>query len=98
MNRDLLHQVELLLADAGYGADSGLTATSDGPAVVLAWTADPLVRPLIDAHAADPDIHAIAGIHGFRAALETALTSVFQSAGLTSRPDPGGLLRVTSAR
>ncbi len=97
VNRDLLHRVESLLADAGYDTDSGLTVIGDGSAVTLVWDVDPLIRPIIDAHAADPDLRTFAEIPGFRSALETALTSVFQSAGLISRPDPGGLLRVSSA-
>ncbi|GGR18536.1 hypothetical protein [Streptomyces roseolus] len=96
MPRDLLHHVQFLLAEAGFGPDSGLTTTRDGPAVVVSWHADPLIRPIITAHATDPDVGTAAGIPGLRTALEAALTNVFQAADLRPLPDPGGLLRVTA--
>ncbi|NML50846.1 hypothetical protein HHL19_20275 [Streptomyces sp. R302] len=96
MPRDLLHDVQILLAEAGFGPDSGLTTTRDGPAVVVFWHADHLIRPIITAHAGDPDVGIAAGIPGLRTALQTALTSVFQAADLLPLPDPGGLLRVTA--
>ncbi|MFF9472214.1 hypothetical protein ACF1E9_06230 [Streptomyces roseolus] len=96
MPPDLLHQVQFLLAEAGFGPDSGLTTTRDGRAVVVSWHADPLIRPIITAHAADPDVRTAAGIPGLRTALETALTNVFQAADLLPLHDPGGLIRVTA--
>ncbi|MEU2507378.1 hypothetical protein ABZ621_22085 [Streptomyces sp. NPDC007863] len=96
MPRDLLHQVQTLLAEAGFGPDSGLSTTRDGQAVVVSWHADRLIRPIITAHAGDPDVGTAAGIPGLRTALEAALTNVFQSADLRPLHDPGGLLRVTA--
>lgn len=96
MPRDLLHQVQTLLAEAGFGPDSGLTTTRDGQAIVVSWHVDRLIRPIITAHADDPDVGTAAGIPGLRTALEAALTNVFQAADLLPLPDPGGLLRVTA--
>ncbi|WP_282692735.1 hypothetical protein [Streptomyces sp. CC208A] len=96
MSSELVRQVQAVLADAGFGPDSGLTAQSDGAAVIVAWHPDRLIRPTIAAHATDPEVHAAAAITGIRTALETALTSVFLSAGLVPLPQPDGFIRVTA--
>ncbi|MFE6228977.1 MULTISPECIES: hypothetical protein [unclassified Streptomyces] len=97
MSRELVRRVQIVLADAGYGPDSGITAQSDGVAVIVAWHPDPLIRPTIAAHASDPDVHAVAEISGIRNALEQALTSVFLAAGLTPLAQPEGIIRVTAS-
>lgn len=96
MSRELVHQVQIVLADAGFGPDSGITTQSDGVAVIVAWHPDRLIRPTIAAHAADPDVHAAAEIIGIRTALEQALTSVFLAAGLSPLTQPEGIIRVTA--
>ncbi|MEU3606790.1 hypothetical protein AB0E83_15285 [Streptomyces sp. NPDC035033] len=96
MSRELVRRVQAVLADAGFGPDSGLTAQSDGVAVIVAWHPDQLIRPTIAAHATDPDVHAAASITGIRTALETALTSVFLDAGLVPLSYPEGFIRVTA--
>ncbi|MFI8423847.1 hypothetical protein [Streptomyces sp. NPDC085479] len=97
MSRELVHQVQTVLADAGFGPDSGLTTRSEGVAVIVSWHPDRLIRPTIAAHAADPDVHAAAEITGIRTALDTALTSVFLAAGLVPLTRPEGSIRVTTA-
>ncbi|MFD8009155.1 hypothetical protein [Streptomyces sp. NPDC058955] len=96
MSRELVHQVQIVLADAGFGPDSGITTQSDGASVIVAWHPDRLIRPTIAAHAADPDVHAAAEITGIRIALEQALTSVFLAAGLSPLTHPEGFIRVTA--
>ncbi|MFF2779979.1 hypothetical protein ACFVU3_34385 [Streptomyces sp. NPDC058052] len=97
MSRELVRKVQTVLADAGFGPGSGLTARSEGVAVIVAWHPDRLIRPTIAAHASDPDIHAAAEINGIRTALDTALTSVFLAAGLIPLTDPEGFISVTAA-
>ncbi|MFJ9811102.1 hypothetical protein ACIRTB_23035 [Streptomyces sp. NPDC101158] len=96
MDRELLDQVQAVLAEAGFGPDSGLTARAhDGDGVVVSWHADHLIRPTITAHAADPDIRTSVLIPGIRAALHIAVTTVITSAGLTTTDHPDGYLLVT---
>lgn len=96
MSRELVQRVQITLAEAGFGPGSGLTARSDGVAVIVSWHPDQLLRPTITAHASDPDVHAAAEITGIRSALDAALTSIFLAAGLTPLSHPDGFIRVTA--
>lgn len=98
MSGELVERVRTALADAGFGPGSGLTAQSDGSAVIVSWHPDRLIRPTITAHADDPDVHAAAEISGIRSALDTALTSVFLAAGLVPLSHPEGFISVTAVR
>ncbi|MFF9343821.1 MULTISPECIES: hypothetical protein [unclassified Streptomyces] len=95
VNDELLRRAQQILAEAGYEPGNGLTATVDGPDILVSWHPDSLIRPLITAHSADPEVHRAAEIPGLRAAIETALMTVFQEAGYTPLPHPGGTLRLS---
>ncbi|MFJ3615568.1 hypothetical protein [Streptomyces hydrogenans] len=95
-NGELLRRTRRILAEAGYEPGNGLTATADGPDILVSWHPDSLIRPLIAAHATDPDVHRAAEIPGLRAATATALTTVFLEAGLTPLPHPDGTLRIVA--
>ncbi|MFI8522397.1 hypothetical protein ACIGEZ_32015 [Streptomyces sp. NPDC085481] len=95
MSHTLVHEVETILAQAGFGPAGGLTMHSHGDAVIVRWHADRLLRPTITAHAADPDLDTTAAITGIRTALDTALTSVLRAAGLATAAHPDGIILVT---
>ncbi|MER5736897.1 MULTISPECIES: hypothetical protein [unclassified Streptomyces] len=96
MSAELVRRVQTALADAGFGPGSGLTTQTDGPAVIVSWHPDRLIRPTITAHASDPDVHSAAEIPGIRNALDAALISVFLAAGLVPLSHPEGFISVTA--
>ncbi|MGW6536462.1 hypothetical protein ACWGBV_06390 [Streptomyces sp. NPDC055051] len=95
MSSELVVVVQGLLEQAGYGPGSGLTVDGEGDVVLVGWHVDPLIRPTIAAHAADPDVHAAAEITGIRVLLDTALTAVLTAGGLNARAHSPGVIAVT---
>ncbi|MER5738503.1 MULTISPECIES: hypothetical protein [unclassified Streptomyces] len=94
-NDELLRRARRVLSEAGYEPGTGLTATVDGPDILVTWHPDSLVRPLLAAHSADPEAHRAAEVPGLHAAIETALMTVFQKAGFSPLLQPGGTLRLS---
>ncbi|MFI8961602.1 hypothetical protein ACIGO8_05755 [Streptomyces sp. NPDC053493] len=94
MTQDLLQEVRAVLVRAGYGRDSGLRVLRHGDGVIVSWHADPVIRPTIAVHAADPDVRRRAGIPGIRTALDTALLVVLHGAGLPAVHHPGGFILI----
>ncbi|MFD5769071.1 hypothetical protein ACFWIN_25055 [Streptomyces sp. NPDC127049] len=95
MSSELVAEVQRLLEQAGYGPGSGLTVDGEGDTVLVGWHVDPLIRPTIAAHAADPDVHAAAEIAGIRTLLDAALTAVLTGGGLSARAHSPGVIAVT---
>ncbi|GHF79986.1 hypothetical protein ACFFSH_35005 [Streptomyces filamentosus] len=93
----LIHEVQTVLARAGYGSGSGLTVMAHGDGVRVGWHADALVRPAIAAHADDPEVAGFARMDGIRAVLGQALLSVFREAGFTATATADGEVLVTRA-
>ncbi|MFF9150508.1 hypothetical protein ACF1BN_37285 [Streptomyces sp. NPDC014861] len=98
MSYRLVREVEVVLARAGYGPDSGLSVEAHAQGALVVWHIDPLVKPMITSHAEDPQVAEHARIEGIRAALDAALISVIEAAGWNAQPVAEGSLLVTVSR
>ncbi|GGY76912.1 hypothetical protein [Streptomyces omiyaensis] len=95
MTGGLVREVELVLADGGFGPGSGLVVQDREDGVLVTWSADALIRPTILAHASDPAVRARVTLTGIRSALDHALAALFLDAGLVTTVPADGAVLVT---
>ncbi|MFF5922826.1 hypothetical protein ACFY8C_31595 [Streptomyces flavochromogenes] len=90
MSRELVREIESLLADAGYGPASGVTTHKHGDLVVVSWQTKPAGRAAASVCPARID-----DVICLRVAVEVALTTLFRAAGYAAVASPDGFVLVS---
>ncbi|MFE5941534.1 hypothetical protein [Streptomyces sp. NPDC056480] len=89
MSRELIQEIESLLADAGHGPASGVTMHKHGSTVIVSWKSDPASRPPVACPQRIDEVTCL------RVAVDIALTTLFRAAGHAAVAHPDGFILVS---